>query len=1042
MPDPSERFRNLARGGRGYHYHRSEIANLILSSREPVVADVSKFLSDHLLGLEEKSWRVLSFASKDWQQLSRLRSNADEQVEADFLILAGFYATSNKASVRKLYEISRRTSDQFLTPDAPDPSAFVEEIGRLESQSIFALRMQCAAAYPATETMRDNVEKLIPTGWANARMVAPLVYHTAHAPSAALLDSFLSYLLAGDEEDVEKEVIKLLLNEDAVQDASLAFKIYLGLMCHPYDTLQFVLDHIEYQLANGHGVGSAQRAFLHTVASLFEDRRAKTLLRVLSDPISFEERPEVDELEAWFGIDRQTLAGYAAFCGLDRLDHNVQPGARRPYAILMNMRVQEVPEPSEFQSIVATHSLWAFTDAGRLIGALLRSIYMVNRTDREVESRDALRLICFMGCVTPFIASAPSAVQVLRNLQATVVTSGVDTPSIEERTGEALESNGPFPDRLWINDLQWKLRKLEEAGRIEEWLQFVSGNAKLRPYYLTGINWSWVEEIIATRRIKPFKSFAGVYLLLLMELETSPEPQRLRLALRPLIKDLSFEAAVDTMLDNFKEAAPALIRRSFTTKSILTTGFAQNHMAATAMRVSALEKAIQRLGFNALLTQEMYESEVKALTAELSLGHINAGKFEVPWESFRKDTSEMNGDLFLAVQALQPEEDTERMSALIEVPISFPGGRKETYKVRADKLASFHLVVSVIESYIQHPAFGLEVILSARFRHNNLVQEIWSAIADVDAATIPSEGGYAQRSLLDDYRPAVEQVVDAWCASRMQTKRPSKPEGMFDVVPEPKQMAQLVQDSTIADDLFGIIDKIIDWIRSTLRAQVEEAGLVFVDTLGAELRTMCEKIAAEQTTSDRYRTQDVERIRATVQDAIQRKLDDLRTWFGGIDDASAEAIHLEGLIVAVETIFDNVIPGRQVETEIEDGIGTIVFNQNEVKIAFDMVREIFTNALRHGSGRCVRLRISRCRDDPEMLWFSNDADGIETNESRIEGSRYDPSERIIADYGSGTAKIAAISANLCAKNVEVVRRTGNGSYALGVPLGTRTGADR
>ena len=95
MPTQSEKFRNLARGGKGYHYHRSEIANLILSSRERTVESVSTFLSVRLLKLDEKAWRVLNFSKNDWKQLARLRSNTDGQLEADFLELAGLYAESD-----------------------------------------------------------------------------------------------------------------------------------------------------------------------------------------------------------------------------------------------------------------------------------------------------------------------------------------------------------------------------------------------------------------------------------------------------------------------------------------------------------------------------------------------------------------------------------------------------------------------------------------------------------------------------------------------------------------------------------------------------------------------------------------------------------------------------------------------------------------------------------------------------------------------------------------------------------------------------------
>jgi hypothetical protein len=54
----------------------------------------------------------------------------------------------------------------------------------------------------------------------------------------------------------------------------------------------------------------------------------------------------------------------------------------------------------------------------------------------------------------------------------------------------------------------------------------------------------------------------------------------------------------------------------------------------------------------------------------------------------------------------------------------------------------------------------------------------------------------------------------------------------------------------------------------------------------------------------------------------------------------------------------------------------------------------------------------------------------------VTGRLYHPCDQtVIQDYGSGTAKIAAIAAALCHEDVAVTRRTGDGTFELCVPLG-------
>lgn len=156
-----------------------------------------------------------------------------------------------------------------------------------------------------------------------------------------------------------------------------------------------------------------------------------------------------------------------------------------------------------------------------------------------------------LGFASPFIASAPSAMFLLRSLATRPSAFGITPLEMEQKTAAAFERHAPFVDRLWINQLQWTLRGLEEEGRVEQWLSAVRFQTKLRPSFLTGINWHWVEDVIAAQRLKPFRSFDGAYLFVHMELETNSDPQRLRLTLEPLIRDLTFDDAVAKIIEEF-----------------------------------------------------------------------------------------------------------------------------------------------------------------------------------------------------------------------------------------------------------------------------------------------------------------------------------------------------------------------------------------------------------------------------------------------------------------------------------------------------------
>ena len=213
-------------------------------------------------------------------------------------------------------------------------------------------------------------------------------------------------------------------------------------------------------------------------------------------------------------------------------------------------------------------------------------------------------------------------------------------------------------------------------------------------------------------------------------------------------------------------------------------------------------------------------------------------------------------------------------------------------------------MMDVLAGYMQHPAFGLEVILSGRFRHNNLIQELWNALADVVEATIPSVSRQTQVSLVEDYKFEVEKFIDVWCAARMQTRRAEKRDGLFDIVPDPKELEQLLAAAWKADRMLAITDVVIDFVKRKLREQVAQARSVFESEVGPELTALCMAVREKQQASGTYRAADVTLVHKAVNDAMLRRVEDLKTWFDGVDSITVGPISLGQLSLAAEALFE------------------------------------------------------------------------------------------------------------------------------------------
>jgi hypothetical protein len=1032
---PDLMLKNLARGGKTYHGHRREIVRALFE-RNLGVSDLNEYLRDSLFKVRP-GWRAFSFAQKDWDVADRLllrqRSETDHQM-VDIVIA---YVAANLASVVRLYALGDTITGQMLSIADQLIKVPSESITTEEWQSLFGFRILCATNEQSSESIAAALKSvMVPNEWSRSRLLYPMMNQTVNGTHPEAIERFLDYFTFGGERSSERAALKLLLHHDAARSTPLTFKLFVGMMGHPFDACEILIDHLEFALARDGKLDQLALYALERLAVLLPQSRAKDIADLIKPIVSAEGARRLADRLGRYGLgdrEREILSGFASLAPFEAITDS-QP--KMPIKILAVMRANPYPEPDQFGRMRAYVSVWGFVDGGRLIGALVRSLYLFDRTGHELEGRDVLRLISLYGCLNAYIATAPSAVPVLRRMMPAIVADHIELKTYECRAEQELR-NVASEQRLWINRLQWRLRALEEAGRTQQWLNTVREETNLRPLFLTGINWPWVEEVFGQSRLKAFRSFHGAYLLLIAELELRGDPQRLKLVLDKLLRGKAAPEVVDTLIGEYGEFAPAFVTRYLTTANLLTSGRANNYFAALTQRIESLERCIRHLGYNSTLPQEMYEGETRVLTTELLLLNVNAGKFEVPWDLFVNDAKEKYRDEWEAFASLRQARSDEALSSFIERPRLFRNGHKEDYRYRRNDVLLFELVVNLVEDFADHPAFGLEIILSGRFRHNNLLQEVYIAIATVSTSTIHPVVPVNTRKLANAYRKVVERSLSKWCSRRLQTRRKDKPDALFDLIPNSDEVIGIIRTIEGRTELGDLITVVVDFIKGKLRPQLEEAGKSFVQDMRQDFETEFAQLLNEQISKcdNTYRPEDARRIHSAVLDAVLRRVESLQAWFDGVDARSVAPVSLAQLAQVTETLFENVLPDHELKTDADLEAAAATFEPAEVKVAFDLVREIAFNALKHSSDTKVLLRIRRLeRPGPATFVFSNvNVDGNDSGQ--VCGKRYVSEDEALRREGnSGRLKIAASAATLLGKDVVVKWTNIDGRYELTVPV--------
>jgi hypothetical protein len=612
-------------------------------------------------------------------------------------------------------------------------------------------------------------------------------------------------------------------------------------------------------------------------------------------------------------------------------------------------------------------------------------------------------------------------------------------------TDTQLDAAGAYVDRTWIKAVQWELRDAERRMRLSEWVETVRKEIRIAPAYLTGINWRWLEAVLRELRLRPFLGNpSALYVLLLMQIEErNHRAEALVLSAEFFAKGKNLKEFISWLIVTFDVEAIAFVRYLLDTDTILRLGLAPNLTAALAGRIYALQRCVKQFRYTELLSKELFAQEWETLNSSLLLTSVNAGQFEIPWDVFQKDAAAKHLDLYTAVRSLQPPEDLSPVlsEAKITVPLRFRNGKITIYSYANHLSPMASLIVSVIEDFLDHPGFGLEIILSTRFRHDTMRREFVAVLVDVADAHIESVFKTHVRAIVEEVERPVLDEIDAWLDTYMHTNRPGRPDGLFDVIPSPEELKVILTSVKASDGLANIIGYVTQWIRGRLEAQLPGARIKFETEMAARFG---DRLSAERERlvgSSQYRSYDVDKVLSAIGTALQHRVAELGEWFRGNPGVARPPMAFHELKMAADGLFEAYRSRRGYRSYFACEVARDpLLPPDKTRLCFDLLREVFAGALKYCGSRQARIRITYWATASEAGFrFSNlvgsERVGTVSREATIPGDPYKSLDDVIFREGdSGLAKIASLAASLLGRRATLRVCERRGSFHLFVPI--------
>ena len=161
------------------------------------------------------------------------------------------------------------------------------------------------------------------------------------------------------------------MGSEIATEHSAAFKYYIALLCHPFNACEIFLNHIELELTRDGKVSDHSIRILSDIAARVQSPRISGVFELLSaKPRPFVNKPSPDRIQRLFNLNaRQLVCVDFSDASVDRTRFS---DALSPLLdALARMRNTRYPNVDDFNVVTMNAFKWRFTDAGRLLNALL-----------------------------------------------------------------------------------------------------------------------------------------------------------------------------------------------------------------------------------------------------------------------------------------------------------------------------------------------------------------------------------------------------------------------------------------------------------------------------------------------------------------------------------------------------------------------------------------------------------------------------------------------------------------------------------------------
>lgn len=954
--------RNRARGGMTFRWTRRRLVSDILAYPAEELGSLSAFLENSLFQLNSKSdWLALAFDKKDMPLLDRLSLVRRGAVERNLLQLATTYVRVNRHLVQQVAEADRMMSKRLLGYAISEMAADFNGMAAINKQSLFAFRLFAALNANTHKAIADHFASGSHAEWVKEVFLYPLTFYFINRPSASGIDQVVAQLFPPlDTQGPERRLIRFLLRSDHDFGDSLSFKCFVALLGHPYDAAEILADHIEMQLASRKRLSAAEADALASLTKIFPGsrfERLEALSRGLALP--FAGQPVNLSVARDFALDQATTSFLQAFFDLN----GGRPEQQQSTLLeaLRSMRWERYPTRTDFDLTGVVVSRYWFLTAGKLIEAMLAGVYMVNRQDAIEEYRVLLRLLGFTGCVNPFVMTTPRASLALDGgLFAIAHEAG---PEPEEAT--TLDAAAEVNDRTWINRFHWNTRGLARDLRLKEW--FAAARRTFKPSanlrFLSGIDWNWIDGIIQASRIEPFRDNPdAIYVLLLRVLEERiRDPNDIRFAMRPITARAgSVEALVEWLTENYADASLAFIRFVLTTDMILKMQLENFYAAALVERLSALEQVYRRFpSSDDLLTRDQFLQEQRTLTTALTLMTVDAAQFAVSWDTIKDDAFAEAEDLHKAFDALNKTHNNLSLLAdfMKKAPLQFANKQAMTYSLPNKDWPAASIVASVINTFLAHPAHGIESILAVRIRHDNLRYEFSLAIEELKRSSVIGILPRDLKQLIPEFEPGIYSAIQDWVDDYMHTGHVGGKKALFDFIPTQERMQGFIASMQSCPDLRSQVDVVTDWLRDQLGEHLSRARDLFVGELKASIEAAIERRRAELAAASLL-PQSATRVASALTTTLSKRTELLLEWFRTPAAASEAPLGFKELKLAVDGRYRFQIDSGALRVTLT-GLGDCVIPiaRENVRLAFDIWCELIKNALKYSGRKLTLVRV-------------------------------------------------------------------------------------